>query len=137
MEPRSPKEIFLDSFQRCTASEEFIPAFYERFLTASPEIREKFEHTDFEHQHRMLRNSLRLSAGATSGDLEAMQELKARAETHNRDHLDIPPHLYRYWLEAILGTAQEFDPEWDDETEAAWQRILGHIVKFMASHYES
>jgi hypothetical protein len=42
----------------------------------------------------MLRRSLKLSAGATEGESAALAELKERAETHDRNHLDIKPELY-------------------------------------------
>lgn len=135
MEEPTPKELFLQSVGRCVAAAAFIPAFYERFLGASDEIRNKFRFTDFEKQHDMLRRSLVLCAGATVGDSESMQEINQRATTHDRDHLNVEPRFYEIWLETIIDTARDHDDEWNASVEAAWRRILGHVVNHMVRKY--
>ncbi len=135
MDELTPKELFLQSVKRCIASEEFLPAFYQRFLGESEEIRAKFRYTDFKKQNDMLRRSLELCAGATSGETAALAEINERATTHDRDHLNIEPRFYDIWQTAIIATAKEFDSEWSDETEAAWHRILGFAVKHMIRKY--
>jgi hemoglobin-like flavoprotein len=131
----TPKDRFLQSLERCAADEQFIPAFYDRFLGSSIEVRSKFRQTDFSKQHAMLLRSLRLAAGAVEGDHDALVELAARTETHDRQHLNIPPRLYQFWLDAALTTAAQFDPEWDHPTAVAWDRILGYLVEHMTRHY--
>ena len=101
----SPKDCFLESVNRCAGCAGFLPAFYHRFLSSSHEVREKFQDTDFEQQNRMLLRSLRLSAGATAGRPESLRELRDRAETHDRHHLNIEPRLYDLWLKSIIDTA--------------------------------
>ena len=129
------KEIFLQSLERCIKSEDFIPQFYKRFLSASDEIRDKFKHTDFEKQNRMLVRSLQLAAGATAGEQKALEELRDRAETHDRHHLDIKPALYDFWRDAIETTASEFDKQWNDDIKEAWHSILGYVIKHMIKYY--
>ena len=131
----SAKEIFLNSLNRCLESEAFIPTFYERFFSCSDEIREKFRNTNFDRQNRMLARSLRLAAGCIAGEPEALAELADRAETHDRDHLDVRPELYEFWLSAIVATAEEFDPRWRSETGEAWNSVLGYVVKHMVRYY--
>lgn len=131
MDEATPKELFLGSVGRCVAADGFISAFYNRFLEASDEIKLKFQFTDFEKQNQMLKRSLELCAGATSGDPESLRELNERAQTHSRDHLNIRPEFYDVWLKTIVETASEFDEEWDDSIEAAWNRVLGYAVKHM------
>lgn len=135
MTEQTPKEQFLQSLERCSAEEDFIPAFYERFMSSSEEVKVKFRFTDFEHQNRMLLRSLELCAGATSGEPETLCELSERAATHDRRHLDIKPPMYDFWLEAIVATAREFDPQWNESVEAAWRRILGYAVEHMLRKY--
>ena len=130
-----PKERFLASLDRCSNDESFIPSFYDRFLGHSEEIREKFAHTDFDKQNQMLLRSLRLSAGATAGQPESLREIRERAVTHNRQHLNIEPRLYETWLTTVVNTAREFDPEWDDTIEEAWKTVLGHVISHMIRHY--
>ena len=131
----TPKELFLQSVNRCVANDAFIPAFYERFLGSSEEIKNKFRATDFQKQNTMLARSLELCAGATAGESESLAEINERATTHDRDHLNIEPRFYDVWLEAIIATARDFDDEWNDAIEAAWKRILGHVVQRMIRRY--
>ncbi|MFT5299717.1 MAG: hemoglobin-like flavoprotein [Mariniblastus sp.] len=131
----TPRERFIASLDRCTDSDKFIPAFYERFLDSSTEIRSKFTHTDFESQNLMLVRSLKLAAGSTSGEVESLRELRERAETHDRHHLNIKPAHYEVWLETVIQVAQEFDPHWHDEIEVAWREILGFVILRMVKYY--
>lgn len=135
MEEVAPKDQFLQSLDRCSGFDGFLPSFYDRFLGSSEEIRQKFKNTDMRMQKQMLLRSLKLSAGATAGDREALQEINDRSETHDREHLNIRPGLYDYWLDAIIETAEQFDPAWDETVEAAWRRILGHVVKHITRKY--
>ncbi|QEG33681.1 globin [Bythopirellula goksoeyrii] len=135
MAEATSKDLFLASLERCSANAEFIPAFYKRFLASSEEISIKFRFTNFEKQNAMLLNSLRMSAGATSGSPEALQELKARALSHDRDHLDIKPELYHFWLDAAIATVEEFDDNWTEEVAAAWEKILGFVVEYFKRRY--
>ncbi len=135
MDELTPKDRFLESVDRCADCGDFIPAFYERFLATSEEIREKFKDTDFKRQNRMLLRSLRLAAGATAGNPESLKEVRERAITHDREHLNIQPRLYKLWLNAIIATAREFDPQWDAKVESAWRRSLGHVIEHMIKYY--
>lgn len=129
------RSLFLQSVNRCLDCEEFLPAFYERFLGASDEIRSKFRFTDFNRQHRMLRRSLELCAGALSNKPEALCEIHERAATHDRDHLNIEPWHYDAWLEAMIGTACDVDDQWSEAVEAEWRKVLGHVVQHMIRRY--
>lgn len=131
----TPKERFLQSLDRCAADEAFIPSFYDRFLSTSDEVRNRFRFTDFEQQNQMLLRSLQLIAGATTGDLASLRELRERAETHDRHHLNIEPHLYDLWLDSVVKTVQEYDEQWDESTESAWRVILEHAVQQMTRYY--
>lgn len=131
----SPKDVFLNSLERCSSEDGFLEEFYDRFVLSSDAIRAKFANTDMYLQKQMLLRSLKLSAGATAGDTEALAEIHDRAESHSRHRLNIEPPLYDYWLSAMLAAAAKFDPVWDDEIEAAWKRILGHVVRTMVKKY--
>ncbi len=135
MDGLPPKDLFLQSVKRCTASSGFIPAFYNRFLNSSEEIRKKFRFTDFDKQHQMLTRSLELCVGATAGDPDSLAEMRQRATSHDRDHLNIEPRWYDSWLETIIATARDFDDQWSDEVESAWRTILGHVVGYMIRKY--
>lgn len=131
----SPKDAFLESLERCSDNEAFIPAFYERFLSSSEEVRDKFIHTDFDQQNRMILQSLRLAAGATAGEPASLRDLRERAETHSRHRMNIKPKMYDWWLESLIETAREFDPVWSEGIESAWRVILGHVIRHMVKWY--
>lgn len=131
----SPRDRFLASLERCSENERFIPTFYDRFLSSSHEVREKFKETNFEQQNRMLLRSLRMAAGATAGEPESLREIKERATTHDRHHLNIEPRHYDCWVTTVIAAAEEFDPVWNEAIEAAWTATLGHVVKHMTKFY--
>ena len=54
----TPPDEVTASYHRCREDDRFIDTFYDIFLSKSPEIAKKFEHTDFRHQKLMLRESL-------------------------------------------------------------------------------
>lgn len=135
MDGLTPRVGFLQSLDRCVGSGDFIHAFYARFMESSEEVRLKFHNTNFERQHKMLLDSLRLIADATGGEAKALREIRERAESHSRGRLNIPPHLYELWKIALLQTASEYDPLWSAEELAAWNEILGHAIACMTKRY--
>ncbi|MCA9257951.1 MAG: hypothetical protein KDA61_02070 [Planctomycetales bacterium] len=130
-----PRDLFLASLERCAAQETFLEDFYLALLESSDEIKDKFRHTDFETQHRMLLNSLRLVSGAVHGDVSALSELRQLAESHDRYHVGVPPRLYEHWRDAMLRTAAKYDPQWDMRLRDAWHATLGYVIRHMAAHY--
>ena len=109
--------------------------FYDRFMASSPEVRNKFRGTDLTTQYRVLRRSLELCPAAAAGDQASLGELTTRARTHDRAHLDIRPALYDLWRQALLATAADSDPEWDEETEDVWREALEFALGLMKTHY--
>lgn len=131
----SPKDLFLQSLERCSHNEKFIPAFYQRFLSTSEEIGDMFKDTNFSKQNQMLLRSLKLAAGTTAGEPASLREIRDRAETHDRHHLNIEPRHYDIWLNAVIESAREFDEEWNESVEEAWNSILGFVIKHMVKYY--
>lgn len=131
----TPKELFVASLERCSASDEFIPTFYRRFMASSADIRVRFRFTSFERQNILLLKSLQLAATAIEGDPQALADLKARSQTHDRHHLNIKPAEYDLWLEALVTTAAEFDEDWGPSTEEGWRTVLGFVIRRMTASY--
>ena len=129
------KRLFLESLSRCKKREDFIDRFYERFLSASEEVAWLFRNTSFRVQRIKLLKSLEMIVLAIEGIPEAVQHLNERAVSHSRDHLDIKPELYDYWLESLLQTVVECDQEYNNEIEIAWREVTGFIIKHMIARY--
>jgi hemoglobin-like flavoprotein len=129
------RATFEASISRCVAAGDFVRAFYERFLAASPEVARLFENTDFAKQHAVLKNSLYSMALFAIGLPEGVAHLERIAQRHSRRGLDIPPSLYALWLDTLLQTAREFDSKFDPDIEQAWRSLLGAgIARMIAAH---
>lgn len=113
----------------------FLRAFYDRFIGASPEVREKFRHTDMARQIGMLEKSLHYVAYLFSTP-ELYSHLERTAKLHDRRERDIPPHLYDLWLETLIQTVREYDPEFDDNVELAWRLSLARGIAYMKFMYD-
>ena len=137
---RNYDEIFSESLKRIVTTtgyglERFVDSFYERFLLSSSEVEDKFRGTDFEVQGRMLAESL-LQMKVVVCELKANDRLEELAEFHSKRKLDIPPRLYDLWLECLIATARETDPEFTQNVELAWRMVMGSGIIFMKFRYE-
>lgn len=131
-------DLFLASLKRCLAQQpRFTSHFYDRFIGASDEVREKFKDTDMQRQVRMLEDSLLVVANAVQskdGSI-ARGELPRIAARHGRDGLAIRPALYELWADCLVETARECDPAFRDEIEQSWRAVLGFGVQYMIERY--
>jgi hemoglobin-like flavoprotein len=129
-------EIFDRSLRRCTANPGFLDRFYEKFLDASPKVKERFANTDFARQKRLLHASFYLillaSEDPENGPERYLGHLAARHSMHD---LNIGAELYDLWLDSLLAVVEECDPEFDDSIEEAWERIMGIGIDYMLRHY--
>ncbi|XKE45366.1 globin [Halomonas organivorans] len=132
-------KIFDASFARALAREiqghGFFDAFYARFLAASPEVAEKFRHTDMHRQQAMLKKAFYhlVSLYASSHADHYLDQVAIR---HGRHHLDIRPGLYDLWLETLVATLRDYDPECSDEVELAWRLVMAPGIVYMKFHYD-
>ncbi len=131
--------IFNDSFRRIQdnpqGGDHFFKVFYDRFISSSPEVAEKFEHTDMAAQRRVLKGSFYhvLNFFVTK---EASDYLADIALTHDRHHRDIRPDLYDLWLECLIHTVEEHDDKFSDEVELAWRLVMVNGITYMKFKYD-
>jgi hemoglobin-like flavoprotein len=130
-------EIFRASLNRCLAVPGFLVTFYELFMSSSNEVREKFRHTDFDKQTRVLADSLYLLAVAAQGQPEspAWAELSRLAKRHDHTELDVRPGLYDAWLDCLIMAARRHDTQFTDEVEDAWRTTLHDGIEYLRSRY--
>ena len=110
-------------------SEAFFDHFYAVFLK-KPGIGEFFAHTDMARQKHMLKDSLfeLTSCWVLGRPSDALLHV-ARAHAHLRidnDALDL-------WLDTLLETVEEFDPEYDETVRLAWLAAMGPGIFFVKS----
>jgi hemoglobin-like flavoprotein len=131
-------DLFLASLTRCLAQQpQFTRRFYDRFIGASDEVREKFRDTDMKRQVRMLEDSLLVVANAVQGEdgSPARGDLPRIAARHGRDGLAIRPELYGLWADCLVETARECDPAFRPEIEQSWREVLAVGVRYMVERY--
>lgn len=138
MEERESIGVAKASFDRCSASPEFLSAFYRNFFLACPEAKPLFAKTDFKRQTVLLRDAigLLLIAPFFSTDPDAAPTpLSRTAERHSRRDLDIAPRLYPPFVDSLMATVKEFDPEYSSAIEGAWRTAIAKGVAYMQSRY--
>jgi hemoglobin-like flavoprotein len=129
-------DLFDRSLLRCETRWDFLDRFYERFLAASPEVREKFATTDFVKQKRALRASLHHLLLAAQNEARGPDAyLGDIAARHGAGALAIGAHLYDFWLDALLATVKECDPEFSPEVEKAWEDVMMVGIRFLCANY--
>lgn len=125
---------FDESLKRCNAVPDFLDRFYDRFIASSPKVAEKFAHTNFIRQKRALRASLHLLLIAAEDEVKGPDRyLRDLAASHGRAHLDITAELYDLWLDSLIATVSECDPNFDSEVENAWERVMMVGIHYMIS----
>ena len=106
-------------------------------MDSSDEIKQKFEHTDFKKQKANVVHSIYVLmslVGKSARDSE-LEDMDRIAKLHDREHLDVGPHLYENFLDSILAAVKKFDPKFNDEVQSAWQKMMMHGIEFMKSRY--
>ena len=123
----------MQSYGRCCACTDFFDTFYQNFLSCSPEIAAKFEKTDMKAQKQLLRAGILNLVLFARGMSDA--KLRALAESHSRENLDIRPQLYDLWIDALIRTIRTHDRELTNEDVLAWQEVLNKGVSVIKSGY--
>lgn len=99
-------------------------------------MREKFTNTDFVRQKRALQASLHLILlAAQDTGKDPGRYLGEVAERHSARQLDIGAELYDLWLDSLLATVREFDPEFGPAVERSWEDAMAIGIRFLCSRY--
>lgn len=124
------------SYGRCMNNGKFIERFYEIFLASHPEVEMAFAGTDFDRQRRLLRRTLTSSIMYAAGSKGVKMEVGKMAEIHSRrGRAPVSPHLYKYWLDSLMTTIREFDPELTPQLEARWKKAMRCVTDDFAAVY--
>jgi truncated hemoglobin YjbI len=115
-------DAFQESLARASAHPAFLDRFYARFMAASPAIGEIFAGRDMDRLKRKLRSSLHVMTLAAEQAPGVGLYIDHLASLHQR--FAIPPAMYALWLDALVATAAECDPEFDATLGAAWRAAL-------------
>lgn len=133
--PRELVDVAKQSFMRCCAAPDFFACFYRNFFRACPEAEPLFVRTNFRRQHKLLRHAIGLLLAFPSQPATEPTILKRVADRHSSRELKIKPSLYAPFVDSLVQTIGEHDPEFDAATEDAWRRTLAPGVAYMQSRY--
>lgn len=128
-----PAQNVMLSYGRCCASPAFFDDFYQRFLASSPRVREKFAHTDMAAQQLLLRHGI-MNLVLVARGMPATR-LRQLGESHCRARLDIGPELYDLWVDCLLATLTQHDPDFSAALRQEWRDVLETGIAVMRSHY--
>lgn len=124
---------FKESFSRVSGEarqKEFLDSFYDRFIAADEEVAAAFRETDMKHQKQMLQESL-----AEMMDFSVTHKsnpyLLTLARIHGARGRDISPHMFDLWLESLIASVREVDPECNDNVELSWRLVMAPGIEFM------
>ncbi|WP_111493346.1 MULTISPECIES: globin [Marinobacter] len=126
-------DIVFQSYGRCCNDDNFFKHFYDRFMASSDAIRERFVDTDMPAQRHLLRNGIMQLVLYSRGMSDA--KLRALGESHCRHAFNIRPEWYDLWIEALMATLREYDPQFTLDVEAAWRRAIAPGVELIKSAY--
>ncbi len=126
-------EIIHESLQRCNRDPRFMDRFYETFLNASPEVAEKFAHTDMKRQKRMVAASFYTCILAAEDVPYAAAAIKHLGEMHR--NLAIRPALYELWLDSLVEAVAACDDVFDDRVEDSWRQVMRSGIEQMLAMY--
>ena len=125
-------DTFDKSLERCTSRSQFLDLFYTKFLASSPKIREKFKDTDFVRQKRAM-----ILLAAEEPEKDPGRYLSEVAERHSARDLDIGAELYDLWLDSLLETVEECDPEFTPEIRKAWEEVMMVGIHYLCVRYNA
>lgn len=129
-------DLVNESFSRASSLPKFANVFYSKLFYLNPKIKEYFKNTDFTHQEKALMHGLRFMMGfLDSKDKSARINLARIAETHSHKNMNIHPHDYYYWGEALILTVKECDHLWFEDLKYYWKEVVFLPVSFIISQY--
>ncbi len=128
-------EIAKNSYLRSKNNTNFAAQFYENLFFLNPKVESLFEGTDFKHQRKLLLNGIDFLFEYSQKDENAKKQISRLARVHNIEGLNIHPHLYYYWVEALVLTIKKMDPAYEDDLEFYIREIVSYPISFFVSQY--
>ncbi len=123
------------SYDRCCAAPDFFLCFYRNFFKNCPDVEPMFAKTDFRRQHDLLRHALGLLLIFPGHPENEPTVLSRLAERHSRRDLNVHPQHYQAFVDSLVETVREHDPECTPEVEEAWRHTVAPGIAYMVAHH--
>ena len=130
---QAASDIVFQSYGHCCNNEQFFVDFYDRFMGSSAEIRTLFAETDMTQQRHLLRNGIMQLILHARGMPDT--KLRALGESHSRKGYGIQPQWYSLWLQSLIDTIREHDPQFDPQIESSWREAIGPGIELIRNAY--
>ena len=119
------------SYHRCAEDGQFYTTFYAHLLASDPRIPPMFAHTEFERQHRLLKHALGLLVIYAKRPNPAMLERIAL----RHQEIGVVEDLYPSFVESLVLSVAEHDPEYTPELGEAWRAALAPGIAFFIKRH--
>lgn len=124
------------SYNRIYDRPGFAATFYRHLFFLNPKIKRHFEKVDLEHQYKAFLHGLHFIVKFLDhSEKEAPTQVARLAQTHSKQNLNIHPHEYYYWIEALVLTAKAYDRNWYDDMAFYYREVYFMPISFMISLY--
>ncbi len=124
------------SFGRCLRRPGFIERFYEMLLASHPSIPPMFARTDFRGQRLALRRGISMAISWAAGSTMMQRPMQQMIDVHSRTgRAPVEPALYACWVDCLLQSIGEFDPELTPDLAREWRDAMNKVVSNFAEHY--
>ena len=125
-----------DSYLRVKDQPDFASDFYSNLFFLKPKLRDYFAKTDFEHQDKALMHGLSfLISFLDQKDPHARQQVLRISRSHSKFNMNVHPHEYYYWIEALILTVKNHDPQWMQDLTYYWREVISYPIMFIVSQY--
>jgi len=123
------------SYDRCCQTEGFPEGFYTHFFARCADAQPMFARTDFHRQVKLLRHAIGTLLIFPRHEKREPNLLTRIAERHGRGDLAVDPSLYPRFVDALIDTVREHDPQFGPAVERAWRATVAPGVAYMQSKY--
>ena len=124
---RSRVQLAEASYHRCAESGAFYSTFYDHLLASDPRIPPMFAATEFARQHQLLKHALGLLIiYAKRANPALLERIAARHQ-----EVGVLNELYPFFVESLVLTVAEHDPEYTPEVAEAWRATLAPAIAFI------
>jgi hemoglobin-like flavoprotein len=130
-------EEVTNSYLRASVNPSFYDKFYENLFFLNPKVEKYFINTKWDQQKILIKKGVEHLLGFLGEDPDSLhhQNIIRLSESHSKSNLNIHPHHYYYWIDAMILTLKDCDPKWYDALEFYTRECLFLPVSFMISFY--
>lgn len=132
------EEQFLDvekSYDRVKDIDDFFNFFYHSLFSSERAIFEMFKKTNMQSQKKALRDSIQYMLMLNAGSQIANRKFDELAITHDREHRNVKPELYKYWVDSLIRALAAFDPLFHLSLAEKWRLAVAAGIHRIKSKY--